>query len=231
MGGVLTGDRRHVVAVKKAARAYRVYYHKTNEEHGDYLVDHSIISYMIDPNGDFLTFFGKVTALLCSFLYEVPVHGPFSWHLCYAHAHMRPYQCYSNDTADWHTKSRWSRCYGAGDIGTDRGHALSGVAEQHGRGHRRGYQEERHDLAQVEPQLAAGRNDKDDSAVDRGETGPHEGRSRVGEGTRWHEVDSSSPFKERARQDCLTCRDLKAPALFRESQTQRPVAFKWHVSP
>jgi len=36
-----------------------VYYHKTNEEEGDYLVDHSIISYMIDPNGNFLTFFGK----------------------------------------------------------------------------------------------------------------------------------------------------------------------------
>lgn len=52
----LTGTMEQV---KKAARAYRVYFHKTNEEKGDYLVDHSIIMYMIDPNGDFLTFFGR----------------------------------------------------------------------------------------------------------------------------------------------------------------------------
>jgi protein SCO1 len=52
----LTGT---VEQVKAAARAYRVYYHKTNETNGDYLVDHSIIMYMIDPNGDFLTFFGR----------------------------------------------------------------------------------------------------------------------------------------------------------------------------
>lgn len=36
----LTGDPDEI---KKAARAYRVYYMKTEEEGSDYLVDHSII--------------------------------------------------------------------------------------------------------------------------------------------------------------------------------------------
>ena len=60
--GWATRTSCHAIAVKKAARAYRVYFHKTNEEKGDYLVDHSIIMYMIDPNGDFLTFFGRASA-------------------------------------------------------------------------------------------------------------------------------------------------------------------------
>lgn len=45
--------------IKKAARAYRVYYMKTEEEGSDYLVDHSIIMYLMDPNMGFVKFFGK----------------------------------------------------------------------------------------------------------------------------------------------------------------------------
>ncbi|KAI7730509.1 hypothetical protein M8C21_028831 [Ambrosia artemisiifolia] len=52
----LTGDPDEI---KKAARAYRVYYMKTEEEGSDYLVDHSIIMYLMDPNMDFVKFFGK----------------------------------------------------------------------------------------------------------------------------------------------------------------------------
>ena len=48
-------------AVKAAARAYRVYYAKaaTGDGPDDYLIDHSIISYLVDPDGGFVTFFGK----------------------------------------------------------------------------------------------------------------------------------------------------------------------------
>jgi len=47
-------------SVREAARAFRVYYHKTAEESdGGYLIDHSIICYLLDPNGDFVTFFGR----------------------------------------------------------------------------------------------------------------------------------------------------------------------------
>tara|TARA_X000000368_G_scaffold396066_1_gene364057 strand:- start:17 stop:745 length:729 start_codon:yes stop_codon:yes gene_type:complete len=52
----LTGSKEQCA---KAARAYRVYYHKTNESSKDYLVDHSIIMYLIDKNGDFVAFYGK----------------------------------------------------------------------------------------------------------------------------------------------------------------------------
>ncbi|CAI9298664.1 unnamed protein product [Lactuca saligna] len=52
----LTGDPDEI---KKAARAYRVYYMKTEEEGSDYLVDHSIIMYLMDPNMEFIKFFGK----------------------------------------------------------------------------------------------------------------------------------------------------------------------------
>jgi protein SCO1 len=48
-------------AVKAAARAYRVYHARapTGPEPGDYLIDHSIISYLTAPDGSFVTFFGK----------------------------------------------------------------------------------------------------------------------------------------------------------------------------
>ena len=52
----LTGTKEQCA---KAARAYRVYYHKTNESSKDYLVDHSIIMYLIDKRGDFVAFYGK----------------------------------------------------------------------------------------------------------------------------------------------------------------------------
>mmetsp|Transcript_4906 Transcript_4906/g.16041 ORF Transcript_4906/g.16041 Transcript_4906/m.16041 type:complete len:279 (+) Transcript_4906:103-939(+) len=50
-------------ACGNAARKYRVYYRKTGDEQAkkDYLVDHSIITYLVDPRGDFVTFYGKNT--------------------------------------------------------------------------------------------------------------------------------------------------------------------------
>ena len=44
--------------IKQAARQYRVYFNKT-EDGDDYLVDHSIIMYLLDPEGEFITFYGK----------------------------------------------------------------------------------------------------------------------------------------------------------------------------
>jgi protein SCO1 len=47
-------------AVKQTARKYRVYYNKVQEEGpDDYLVDHTIIQYLLDPQGDFVTFYAK----------------------------------------------------------------------------------------------------------------------------------------------------------------------------
>lgn len=52
----LTGD---LDSVKKTSKAYRVYYSKTGDSATDYLVDHSIIHYLINPAGEFVTFFSK----------------------------------------------------------------------------------------------------------------------------------------------------------------------------
>jgi len=53
----LTGS---VEACKDAARKYRVYHHRTGAEGDpDYLVDHSIIMYLVDKGGEFITFYGK----------------------------------------------------------------------------------------------------------------------------------------------------------------------------
>lgn len=52
----LTGTLEQTTA---AARAYRVYYSKTNDSKDDYLVDHSIITYLVNPDGEFVTYFGK----------------------------------------------------------------------------------------------------------------------------------------------------------------------------
>ncbi|WVZ08177.1 hypothetical protein V8G54_021523 [Vigna mungo] len=45
--------------IKNVARAYRVYYMKTAEEDSDYLVDHSIVIYLMSPDMEFVKFFGK----------------------------------------------------------------------------------------------------------------------------------------------------------------------------
>ncbi|XP_074264500.1 protein SCO1 homolog 1, mitochondrial-like [Silene latifolia] len=52
----LTGDPEEI---RKVARAYRVYYMKTAEEGSDYLVDHSIVMYLMSPKMDFVKFYGK----------------------------------------------------------------------------------------------------------------------------------------------------------------------------
>ncbi|KAM2625407.1 hypothetical protein TB1_032276 [Malus domestica] len=45
--------------IRSVARAYRVYYMKTTEEDSDYLVDHSIVMYLMSPEMEFVKFFGK----------------------------------------------------------------------------------------------------------------------------------------------------------------------------
>jgi protein SCO1/2 len=53
----LTGTKDQVAA---AAKAYRVYFSKANEhetDEEDYLVDHSIVMYFLNPDGEFLDFF------------------------------------------------------------------------------------------------------------------------------------------------------------------------------
>ena len=47
--------------VKKVSRTFRVYYNEgiRTDDGEDYLVDHSIIQYLMDRNGKFVDFFGK----------------------------------------------------------------------------------------------------------------------------------------------------------------------------
>jgi len=54
----LTGSKEATTA---AAKGYRVYYSKVEETEQDYLIDHSIITYLVDPSGDFVSFYGKNT--------------------------------------------------------------------------------------------------------------------------------------------------------------------------
>lgn len=45
---------------ERAAKQYRVFYHKTDvQSDGDYLVDHSIIMYLIGPDGEFVSYYGR----------------------------------------------------------------------------------------------------------------------------------------------------------------------------
>ncbi|XP_031257184.1 protein SCO1 homolog 1, mitochondrial [Pistacia vera] len=63
--------------IKKVARAYRVYYMKTAEEDSDYLVDHSIVMYLMSPKMEFVKFFGKnndVDSLADGVIKEIKQH-------------------------------------------------------------------------------------------------------------------------------------------------------------
>jgi protein SCO1 len=46
--------------VKSICKAYRVYFSALDEEGDDYLVDHSIITYLIDPSGQYSGIFGQI---------------------------------------------------------------------------------------------------------------------------------------------------------------------------
>lgn len=48
--------------VTDAAKKYRVYFSKDETPGDEYLVDHSIISYLMDPSGEFQEFYGKNTS-------------------------------------------------------------------------------------------------------------------------------------------------------------------------
>lgn len=58
----LTGTKDQVA---KAAKSYRVYFSKTeeHEEGEDYMLDHSIVIYLLAPNGEFLDFFTQRTTV------------------------------------------------------------------------------------------------------------------------------------------------------------------------
>lgn len=60
----LTGTKDQVA---KAAKSFRVYFSKTeeHEEGEDYMLDHSIVIYLLAPNGDFLDFFTQRTTVSC----------------------------------------------------------------------------------------------------------------------------------------------------------------------
>jgi protein SCO1/2 len=55
----LVGLTGSVKAIQEVAHEYHIYYMKTEDEGNDYLVDHSIFMYLMDPNMDFVKFFGK----------------------------------------------------------------------------------------------------------------------------------------------------------------------------
>lgn len=45
--------------ITKTAKKYRVYFSKDETPGDEYLVDHSIITYLMDPSGEFQEFYGK----------------------------------------------------------------------------------------------------------------------------------------------------------------------------
>jgi protein SCO1/2 len=58
----LTGDYEKI---KSICKAYRVYFSTppNADPNGDYLVDHSIFIYLLDPNGEFVEAFGQATTV------------------------------------------------------------------------------------------------------------------------------------------------------------------------
>jgi len=60
----LTGTPQQI---EKAARHYRVYFRNTqetqDEDDDDYLVDHSIVMYLVDPEGEFQEFFTQIATV------------------------------------------------------------------------------------------------------------------------------------------------------------------------
>ncbi|XP_078167429.1 electron transport SCO1/SenC family protein [Carex rostrata] len=63
--------------IRQVARAFRVYYMKTDEQDSDYLVDHSIVMYLMNPKMEFVKFFGKnydVDTLTEGIIKEITAH-------------------------------------------------------------------------------------------------------------------------------------------------------------